>query len=90
MKILKFYADYCSPCRTLTTMLAPFNFPITAVNIKLDPEMTLKYNVRRVPTLVFVNEEGVELARETGLVSGNEVNKIIYGLQRDSKDKQTT
>lgn len=90
MKILKFYADFCSPCRTLTTILDSFNFPITAVNIQLEPEMALKYGVRKIPTLVFIDDEGNELARESGLVSGDEVNKIIHGLQRDSKDKQTT
>ena len=90
MKILKFYTDFCSPCRTLTTMLDHFNFPITAVNIQLEPEMALKYNVRKVPTLVFIDDEENELTRETGLISGDEVNKIIHGLQRDFKDKQAT
>ena len=33
MKILKFYADWCAPCRALTTVLDVFNVETEAVNI---------------------------------------------------------
>jgi thiol-disulfide isomerase/thioredoxin len=81
MTILKFYGDYCSPCRTLTTMLDGANFPIKSINIQLEPEQTLKYNIRKVPTLVFVNENGDELHRETGLVAPEKVKEIMDSLK---------
>lgn len=86
MKILKFYADWCAPCRTLTTMLDGHDFPIKAINIDLEPETTLKFNVRKVPTLVFIDEKENVLHRLNGVVTGEKVKEILDGLQANKED----
>ena len=85
MQILKFYSETCVPCKTLTTMLAGEPFNIEAVNINTDPVKTLKYNVRSVPTLVFIDSEGEALHRVTGLVTGETVKEILNDLQGNTK-----
>lgn len=81
MTILKFYSDNCTPCKTLSSLLDGENFPIQAVNIKTEPEATIKYNVRKVPTLVFVNEEKEEVHRLMGVTSSEKVKEILDELQ---------
>lgn len=69
MKLLKFYMDYCNPCRTLTTMIDGFSIcPIEKVNINLDVDNTRRYNIRSVPTLILVNDTGQEVWRHSGLI----------------------
>ena len=47
MKLLKFYADWCNPCRVLTTMLDGFDVcPMEKVNIDLDTDRAVKYSIR--------------------------------------------
>lgn len=70
MKLLKFKAVWCSPCRTLSTILDEFDMcPIENVDIDLNTELTQKYNIRGVPTLVLVDDSGSELWRNTGIVT---------------------
>lgn len=68
VRILKFYADWCSPCRVLDNKLDGLDIPIQKVNIELDVDATMKYSVRSVPQLIFVSEDGTELKRLNGVV----------------------
>lgn len=88
MKILKFYSDTCAPCKTLTSLLEGSNVEplIEAINTKNKPEIALQYNIRKVPTLVFVDEQGVEKHRETGVVPAIKVKEIFDGLQGNKTD----
>lgn len=86
VEILKFYGDWCAPCRTLTTLLDSENFPITAINVDLKPEKSIEFKVRNVPTLVFVDEEGKELDRIVGMTTVKAVKNILNELQGDKTD----
>lgn len=86
VQILKFYGDWCAPCKTLTTLLDSENFPITAINVDLKPEKSIEFKVRNVPTLVFVDEEGKELDRIVGMTTVQSVKNILNELQRDKTD----
>jgi thioredoxin 1 len=86
VKILKFYADWCAPCRTLTTVLDGHDFPIKTINTDLEPETTLKFNVRNVPTLVFIDEEENVLHRLTGVVTSDKVKEILDELRANKED----
>ena len=80
MKILKFYADWCAPCRALTTVLDGGNVETEAVNIELNADLTIQHNVRKVPTLVFLDEEGKEAARLSGMITLEQVKEKINGI----------
>lgn len=68
MKLYKFYADWCNPCKMLTSTLANVEQPHELVEVDADnsPEMLKQFNVRGLPTLVLVDEEGVEMDRTSG------------------------
>ena len=63
MKLLKFYADWCGPCKALTPVLKDLlpNYPqieLEEVNIEQNKELLTKYNIRSVPVMVLVDSEG--------------------------------
>lgn len=72
MKLLKFSAAWCQPCKTLATTISSTTLPyaVEEIDVDADFEMPSKYMVRGVPTLIAVDEAGAEVARLTGAVSG--------------------
>ena len=53
IEVLKFSATWCGPCKILATTLKGM-VGITDIDIEKDMEKARKYNVRSVPTLVFL------------------------------------
>ena len=72
MKVLKFYATWCEPCKMLTRIMEQakdkINIPVQEVNIEEEMELAQKYRVRSVPTMVIVAEDGTELKRQSGML----------------------
>lgn len=62
MRVLKFYSETCGPCKILEKNLQEANIPHESINIELDENEDLleKYQIRSVPTLVFINNHKVE------------------------------
>lgn len=83
MTILKFYSNTCAPCTTLTNLLdaEKFSTPIEAINIKDKPEIALEYNIRKVPTLVFLDSDRNEKGREIGVVPMEKIKEILNDIQ---------
>jgi thioredoxin 1 len=68
MKILYFSAAWCGPCRTLAPIMESISDKIEYEKIDVDQnqDLSVKYNVRSIPTLVLVDDAGNELRRLTG------------------------
>ena len=68
MKILKFSADWCRPCKKLTETLDQMVLPYVVENKDIDkePGLSSDYSVRSVPTMILVDDEGKELSRLVG------------------------
>ena len=81
MKVLKFYADWCGPCKMLSKAIegADVNLEIVNVDIDDDSVLTMKYGVRGVPMCVVVDEDGKELRRKVGMMSKDEFEKFVRG-----------
>mgnify|MGYP006271412845 CR=1 FL=1 len=64
---VKFGAAWCSPCRSLGTILEnnPLSIPLVEIDIDEHPELAQQYNVRGVPTMVLV-QDGKEVTRKVG------------------------
>jgi thioredoxin 1 len=79
MKILRFTASWCNPCKTLASNLEKINthIPIEVVDIDIHTEVALEYGVRSVPTLVMLGDTGAELKRIVGVKTIPDLEKWI-------------
>lgn len=67
-KILYFSADWCGPCKTLSPVMETSGLPYTKINVDQNPETASQYNVRNIPTLIKVDENGKVLDKIVGVV----------------------
>lgn len=72
MKYMLFTAPWCTPCSNLKKSL-PENAldDVQEVNVDTQRDLAEKYNVKSVPTLIRVDEDGVEDGRITGTMAPN-------------------
>lgn len=79
--LLDFYASWCGPCKALSPILEEAaaeaeGFKVYKVNIDEQPELTKKYRIMSVPTLVVVNE-GKTQKRTSGVLSKEQILSMI-------------
>ena len=77
MKLLKFYASWCGPCKGLSMVLEGVKeqlpMPVEDIDIDADMDTARKYNVRSVPTMVVVNDDGSEVKRVVGMMNEKQI-----------------
>ena len=68
MKVMKFYATWCGPCKAMSKLLEGMdNLPvIEEIDIDSNMELAAKFNIRSVPTLIVTADDGTEVKRYTG------------------------
>ena len=71
MKVLKFSAGWCQPCKALSVLLTTTPIPCAIEEIDIDSnfELPAQFKVRGVPTIVAVNDDGEEINRLVGSVT---------------------
>lgn len=81
MKVLKFYATWCAPCKGLSMVVNGIKdqveIPFEDVNIEEQMDLAAKYGIRSVPTMVIVNDEGVEIKRQSGMLNEEQLLAFI-------------
>jgi thioredoxin 1 len=85
MKILKFYAEWCKPCKVLSDLIYEMkeeiqnnNVTIKEVDCEEDEEdLCSEYNIRNIPTLIKVDEKNVEIDRITGTVTRDKLVEFL-------------
>lgn len=82
IQVLKFYANWCGPCKALSQRLE--GEQITEINIETDHETAIKYKIRNIPALVFL-KDGKEIHRTIGLITKYEYDLILNEIN-DEKD----
>lgn len=78
MKILKIYSKTCGPCKVLENNLQLAGIPHESVDVQSaqGEEIAAKYEVKAVPTLLLVDEEGKVIKRHTGLLRVQELKEF--------------
>jgi thioredoxin-like negative regulator of GroEL len=80
MRILRFTAPWCQPCKELAKNILKSNItlPIEVIDIDLNPELAKEYGIRSVPTLVML-DWNKEVKRITGNKSTKELEEWVNG-----------
>lgn len=70
LKIKKFYADWCAPCKSVTPALRQaaeeLGIDVEEVNIETSRELAMDYDVRSIPVIVLLRS-GKEIGRINGV-----------------------
>ena len=66
MKAVRMTASWCQPCKSLARSLDLQGIKIEAVDIDENREMAIKYNIRGVPTILILDDNGAEVERIVG------------------------
>lgn len=83
MKFYKFYADWCGPCRILTTMLNKAQIKYEPINVDNNEELVNKYDIKTIPVFIAVKDDGTEIDRFVGVKSADAIKQWINSLNVD-------
>ena len=80
MKFYKFYADWCRPCKVLTTILNKAQIEYEPINVDNNEELVKKYDIRTIPVFMAVNDDNIEIDRFVGVKSIDAIKQWINSL----------
>ena len=68
MRLLKFEASWCQPCKALTKVMDEMTFPFYVEKLDIDTDNTaaMEYGIRGVPTLILLDENNNIVKRLNG------------------------
>nr|DAI39652.1 MAG TPA: TRX family protein [Caudoviricetes sp.] len=79
LKLIKFGASWCGPCRSLVPILEELKSRIIIEDIdvdEVDPVVLTNYKIRNIPVLI-ITKDNVEVWRHVGSISKAELeNKL--------------
>lgn len=81
MKVKKFYAEWCGPCKGLSMVIKAagdkVTIPIEEVNIDNELMESVNYDVRSVPTMILVDDAGKEIKRHVGSMNESQLLEFL-------------
>lgn len=80
MKLLKFFGEWCGPCKTQNSIIKNLGdrvtIPIEEIDIDEKFDLVKNWKVTTVPTMILLDENG-EIKRHTGVLKEKEFLKFI-------------
>jgi thioredoxin 1 len=70
MKYLQFSSTWCGPCQSLSPIMEQVKskgIPVEKIDVDSNPDMSTRFGIRSVPTVILVDNSGNELKRFTGV-----------------------
>lgn len=83
LKLLKFGASYCAPCRAMAPILEELKSKIDIQDIDVDeadPVVLTNYKIRNIPVLVLLKDDK-EVWRHVGSISKSDLEKEIENMK---------
>jgi len=83
--LVDFWAEWCGPCRVIAPILKDLardyqdKIKIVKVNVDLEPDLAMQFNVSSIPTLLFF-KNGQLVKQQIGAVPRQALEKIIKDL----------
>jgi len=81
MKLLKFYANWCQPCKQFSpivdTVTNRLNVTLSSINIETDEAAVKQYNIVGLPTIILMDDDGNELGKQTGKMTESQLEEWI-------------
>lgn len=67
-KFLYFSAAWCGPCRQLGPVMEQLSsqYPVRKIDVDTNQLLTQQYNIRNIPTVLLVDDDGDVLASKVG------------------------
>jgi len=78
-KILYFSAAWCGPCKTLGPIIGGSGVPYEKIDVDNNQELSMKYGIRNIPTLVLIDKSGNELNRSIGILQKEQIIEFYNG-----------
>lgn len=78
MRVIRFTASWCGPCKQLSAMLKEIEvaIPIEVVDIDEKSEYAAEFGIRSIPTLVML-DGNTEVKRKVGMMSKDDLIKWL-------------
>jgi len=78
MKVLRFTASWCQPCKMLAKTLEDVQtqIPIEVIDIDENQQLATDYGIRGVPTLVMLDGD-IEVKRVSGMLMKNQLTEWL-------------
>ena len=88
MNILKFFGSWCNPCKALSKSLEDAGIEHQSIDVDENEELTKKYNVMSVPTIVILDKDDNEIGRFIGSRTKEQLLEELkkYEVQSSEKD----
>lgn len=83
MKLLKFSAEWCNPCKTLTQVIVKagdkVTVPVEQIDIDTQSDIAMHYGIRSVPTLILIDDNNAEIKRRVGSMNETQLLDFLKG-----------
>ena len=85
MKLLKFYASWCGPCKALTKELQenPVNAEVVSIDVDEEDDLVTLLNIKNVPVLVLYDGDKI-IHKWFGFTKSSVINDFIKDYESNS------